>query len=86
MNNQKEINNIHLGVIGAGEMGPNVIGAINKINDATLINVADKNEEALSNLDTRFPNIDTTQSASEIIKNKKIDAVAICTPVESHAN
>lgn len=85
MNNQKEINNIHLGVIGAGRWGPNVIGAINKINEATLVNVADKNKEALSNLKKRFPDIETTQSASEIFKNKKIDAVAICTPVESHA-
>ena len=69
---QKEINNINFGVIGVGRWGPNVIGAINKINDATLINVADKNDEALSILDTRFPNIGTTQFPSEIIKNKKL--------------
>lgn len=86
MINQKEITNINFGVIGVGRWGPNVIGAINKINEATLINVADKNKEALSILDTRFPNIGTTQFPSEIFNNKKIDAVAICTPVETHTN
>lgn len=84
MNNQMKINNINFGVIGTGRWGPNVIGAINGINEATLINVADKNNEALLNLEKRFPDIGTTQSTSAIFNNKDIDAVAICTPVESH--
>ena len=85
MNNKRKINNISLGLIGAGRWGPNVIGAINKIDEATLINVADKNNEALSSLEKRFSGISTYQSSSEIFNNKNIDAIAICTPVESHA-
>ena len=83
----KEVNNeTKIGLIGAGRWGPNVIGAINRINGAKLVKVADPNLEALANLKLKFSAISTTQSSSEIFDDEKIDAVAICTPVETHAN
>ena len=79
-------NKINFGVIGTGRWGPNVIGAINRIKNATLLKVADLNKDALDKLKSRFPSIITTQSTSDIFNDRKIDAVAICTPVESHMN
>lgn len=75
---------ITVGLIGAGRWGPNVIGAINRLNEVKLLKVADPNQEALSNLNRRFPGIITSLSPSEIFKDDQIDAVAICTPVNSH--
>ena len=75
---------IKVGLIGAGRWGPNVIGAVKRITDAKLIKVVDPNIEALSNLNQRFPDIITSPTTSEIFKDDQIDAVAICTPVETH--
>ena len=75
-----------IGLIGAGRWGPNVIGAFNRINGAKLVKVADPNQDALANLKLKFPAVNTTQSSCEIFEDQKIDAVAICTPVETHTN
>jgi predicted dehydrogenase len=75
---------IKVGLIGAGRWGPNVIGAVNRINEAKLLKVADPNQESLSNLNLRFPGVTTSHSPTEIFKDDQIDAVAICTPVETH--
>jgi len=85
MNEISGINSlIKIGLIGAGRWGPNVIGAIKRINDAKLIKVVDPSIEALSILNQRFPGIITCAKTSEIFKDDQIDAVAICTPVETH--
>ena len=75
---------IKVGLIGAGRWGPNVIGAINRLNEAKLLKVADPNQESLSNLNLRFPGVTTSHSPTEIFKDDQIDAVAICTPVQTH--
>ena len=77
---------IKIGLIGAGRWGPNVIGAINRLSEAKLLKVADPNEKALANLNAKFPEVDTSLHPSEIFKDDKIDAVAICTPVDTHTN
>lgn len=75
---------IKIGLIGAGRWGPNVIGAINRLNEAKLVKVADPNEDALNNLKIRFPSINTTKKTTDIFDDDEIEAVAICTPVKTH--
>ena len=75
---------IKIGLIGSGRWGPNVMGAINRIPEAKLLKVADPNPEALSNLNRNFPGIITSHLPSEIFEDDQIQAVAICTPVETH--
>lgn len=77
---------IKIGLIGSGRWGPNVMGAINRIPEAKLLKVADPNHEALSNLNRKFPGIITSHLPSEIFEDDQIQAVAICTPVETHIN
>lgn len=77
---------IKVGLIGAGRWGPNVIGAIKRLPEAKLLKVADPNLEALSNLKDRFPEVSTSKFPSEIFEDNQIDAVAICTPVETHSD
>lgn len=77
---------IKIGLIGAGRWGPNVIGAINRLKEAKLLKVVDPNQESLFNLNLRFPGVKTSQSPNEIFDDDQIDAVAICTPVETHTD
>ena len=75
---------INFGLIGVGRWGPNVIGAINSLPNCNLSKVVDTNPQSLSNLNHRFPEVITSLTPSDIFNDEEIDAVAICTPVESH--
>jgi predicted dehydrogenase len=75
---------INFGLIGTGRWGPNVIGAILRNNHANLLEITDTSKDALTHIESRFPSIKITSSASEIFHNDQIHAVAICTPVSSH--
>ena len=68
----KEVNNeTKIGLIGAGRWGPNVIGAINRINGAKLVKVADANLEALANLKLKFPRLVRLNLHRKYLKMKK---------------
>jgi len=76
--------NIKIGLIGAGRWGPNVIGALRRIKDAELNHVADLNISALEMLSSRFQNLKISTNANELIEADSLDAIAVCTPVETH--
>jgi predicted dehydrogenase len=75
---------IKIGVIGAGRWGPNLIGAFNRMDDVELTRVADFNSKALKSLSNRFPTLQTTTSTEKLFEDGSIDAIVICTPVETH--
>ena len=74
----------NVGIIGAGRWGPNVIGALRRIEDVNLQIVADINQTALDLVKSRFSNLSTTTDPMELITDDSLDALAICTPVETH--
>jgi len=71
-------------VIGLGRWGPNIVGALSRIDEANLTVIADINEETLSNVSKRYPSLLTTLNLNDVLDNSSIDAIAICTPVETH--
>lgn len=73
-----------IGLLGAGRWGPNVIGAFSRIEGANISHVADLNEDSLQFLKKRFGNLKTSTDPNDILTNDSLDAVAICTPVETH--
>ena len=75
---------IKVGLIGAGRWGPNVIGALRRIKDAELNHVADLNISALEMLSSRFQDLEISTNADELIESDSLDAIAVCTPVETH--
>ena len=75
---------LRVGIIGAGRWGPNVIGALKRIEDVNLQIVADINQTALDLVKSRFSNLSTTTDPMELITDDSLDALAICTPVETH--
>jgi predicted dehydrogenase len=75
---------IKIGLIGAGRWGPNLIGAFNRMEGVELARIADLNPVALQTLSNSFPALQTTTSTGQLLEDKSIDAIAICTPVETH--
>ena len=78
------MNNLKLGLIGAGRWGPNVLGAINRIPEAQISHVADLNIESLKILEEKFAGVKTTINPGDLFSDESLGAVAICTPVKTH--
>jgi predicted dehydrogenase len=75
---------IGVGVIGYGYWGPNLVRNFSEIPGAKVTCVSDLNPARLSLAQTRYPSITTTTDARELIRNPKVDAVIVATPVSSH--
>lgn len=82
------INNIYkFGIIGCGNVSGKHIEAIDNIENAELIAVADIFEEKAKKLVEKYRNseIKIYTDYREMLKNESIDIVDICTPPVSHA-
>jgi predicted dehydrogenase len=75
---------IHIGVIGYGYWGPNVVRNLNAVEGFRVAAIADMNHEALHRAKRSFPQIETTTDPDAITRSASIDAVAIVTPVWTH--
>jgi predicted dehydrogenase len=78
------MNNLNIGLIGAGRWGPNVLGAINRIPNAQISHVADLNVNSLYILKEKFGDLKTTTNPNDLFCDESLKAVAICTPVQTH--
>ena len=75
---------INVGVIGYGYWGPNVVRNFLGIPDCRLVCVCDRNTLAVKRAVAAHPGIETTRDARDVFASKKIDAVAVVTPVSTH--
>ena len=75
---------VKVGLIGAGRWGPNVIGALRRINNVKVNLISDLNPKALEMISSRFDGLDITTESKELLDSDSLDAIAICTPVETH--
>ncbi len=75
---------IRIGVIGYGYWGPNLARNFADSERTELAAVADLNEERLALAARRYSGIETTKHYHDLVKDPKIDGVAIATPVASH--
>lgn len=75
---------IKVGVIGVGYWGPNIIRNLISSKKFEVLMCADLRKERLNYINSLYPTIQLTHDYKDIVKNKNIDAVAICTPVYSH--
>ena len=75
---------MRVGVIGNGYWGPNVIRNFVEIPDCEVMGVADLNMERLGMIRSRFPQIGVTTNDFRKLFELDVDAVAICTPPETH--
>lgn len=75
---------IKLGIIGCGYWGPNLVRNFNSINGVEIAYCADLDENRLSHIKSLYPRIEVTREYSKILNDKKVDAVIVATPVETH--
>jgi predicted dehydrogenase len=73
-----------IAVVGYGYWGPNLVRNFANTEGAQVIAVSDFDPEKLSLARRRYPGIVTTAEYNDLLKDSRIDAVAIATPVHSH--
>jgi predicted dehydrogenase len=75
---------IHVGVIGYGYWGPNIVRNFNNPGVSKVVAICDQRPDALRKVTQTYPNIAITTNSSEITTSPDIDVVAVVTPVWTH--
>jgi len=75
---------IGIGVVGYGYWGPNLVRNFSETAGAKLISVCDLRLERLSTVRDRYPAVEITDDFEALLRDSRIDAIAIATPVSSH--
>lgn len=75
---------IGIAVVGYGYWGPNLVRNISEAAGAQLLSVCDLNVERLAAVKSRYPAVTITDNFEEVLRDPKVDAIAIATPVSTH--
>ncbi|MBV8674328.1 MAG: Gfo/Idh/MocA family oxidoreductase [Acidobacteriaceae bacterium] len=75
---------IGVGVVGYGYWGPNLVRNFAETPGAHIASVSDLNTQRLELAQARYPYIQATTDVAELIRNPRVDLVAISTPVSTH--
>ncbi|MGQ9720103.1 MAG: DUF362 domain-containing protein [Candidatus Jordarchaeum sp.] len=79
------VKEVGIGVIGAGKIAELLhFPGYSKLENVRLVAVADPNEERLLEIQKKFIIREVYTDYHDLLANKKIDAVSICTPPELH--
>jgi predicted dehydrogenase len=76
---------IGVAIIGAGYWGPNLIRNFSNCESTRVLAVCDRDHRRLTRVAASCPQAQLTQNVEDILKNPEIAAVAIATPVSTHA-
>jgi predicted dehydrogenase len=76
---------LKMAVVGLGYWGPNIVRNLHELPDASLELVCDSVAEQLTHVSSRYPSVRTTLSFEDVLADDEIEAVAIATPVGTHA-
>jgi predicted dehydrogenase len=74
-----------IGVVGLGYWGPNLARNFDRLPDAELAWLCDESDEARERFGRAFPAARTTAVIDELLGDESLDAVALATPVPTHA-
>ena len=75
---------IGFAVVGYGYWGPNLVRNISETTRAALISVCDRDGSRLDGVRGRYPSVTTTTNFEDVLRDPRVDAIAIATPVSSH--
>lgn len=75
---------IGVGVVGYGYWGPNLVRNLAEIPAARLVAVCDLMPARLAPVKARYPTVDITDDFEALLRDPRIDAIAIATPVSTH--
>jgi predicted dehydrogenase len=76
---------VRLGVVGLGHWGPNLARNFHGMPGCELTWICDDSAERLEQVGARLPGARRTAALDELLAAEDLDAVAIATPVPSHA-
>jgi predicted dehydrogenase len=77
---------IGVGVIGLGYWGPNLLRNFADAEGARVTAVCDLRDDRLAAAAGRYPGVATMRDVGELLAHPAVDAVAIATPVSTHAD
>jgi predicted dehydrogenase len=75
---------LRIGVIGYGYWGPNVVRNFHGLYDCQIVSVCDQNPKRLRSVLDSYASLEVTCNVEDIVSSKRLDAVAIVTPVSTH--
>jgi predicted dehydrogenase len=75
---------IRVGVIGYGYWGPNLVRNLIETEGAEVVKCADKRPDRRALARRRYPAMEVTDDALDILDDPDVDAVVIATPVSTH--
>jgi predicted dehydrogenase len=73
-----------MAVVGLGNWGPNLLRNLHELEEAEVVAACDLRPEALRRVARRYPGIRCTTRFAEILGDRRIEAIAIATPVSTH--
>jgi predicted dehydrogenase len=76
---------VRVGVVGLGYWGPNVARNLDRIPGCELVWCCDRDELRREQWNSSFPNARFTDDLDELLADESLDAVAVTTPVPTHA-
>jgi predicted dehydrogenase len=76
---------VRVGVAGLGYWGPNLARNFDRLPEAELAWLCDEDEERLARHRAAFPGARATGSLDDLLADDALDAVALATPVATHA-
>ena len=77
---------VRVGVVGLGYWGPNLARNFDRMPDSELAWICDASEESRDRCAPEFPRARATGDLDELLADADVDAVAVATPVPSHAD
>ncbi len=75
---------MHVGVIGCGYWGPNLIRNLISGRKCEAITVCDPSDDNLNKARERFPHLQCVSRVDDLLDDDTVDAVLIATPVSTH--
>jgi predicted dehydrogenase len=75
---------VGLAVVGYGYWGPNLVRNFANTDGARVVAVSDLEGEKLAVVRRRHPDVAVTTDFRDLLKDSRIDAIAIATPVHTH--
>ncbi|PTM97190.1 Gfo/Idh/MocA family protein [Mycoplana dimorpha] len=75
---------IGIAVVGYGYWGPNLVRNLAEIPEARLTHVCDLDKGRLRAVQARYPTVQITDNLEEVLRDPRVDAIAIATPVSTH--
>jgi predicted dehydrogenase len=74
-----------VGVVGLGYWGPNIARNFDRLPGAELRWICDSREDTLERVSGQVPGARTSTDLNELLEDPELDAIAITTPVPTHA-